>query len=101
MNRGLTISGAVILALSILVPLSMFAGSDGGFEDAFFMLIIVVPLAMLMGLLGLILLIVGLSTGRGQQQQQQIVVVTGGSYCNGCGQPRGNGAFCPSCGAAA
>ncbi len=101
MNRGLAISGAVILGLAIIVPFAMLDASSDGLEDAIVMLFIVVPIAVLSGLLGLVLLIVGLSTGGRQQQQQQIVVVTGGQFCTGCGQPKAGGAFCPACGAAA
>ncbi len=100
MNRGLAIAGGVLLGLSFIVPLAM-SDMVGAWEDAFVFFLIVLPLSICTGIVGLILLIVGLASGARQQQQQQIVVVTGGSYCTACGQAKGPSAFCTSCGAGA
>lgn len=102
MNRGLAISGAVLLGLAIVIPIAMLDTASGGFGDAIVLMVIVLPIAALSAIAGLVLLIIGLASGsRGQQQQQQIVVVTGGNHCRACGQSQGGGAFCTACGAAA
>lgn len=97
--------GGVLLAFSVLLPLIMFAASDGieSFVGAVLVLFIVSPVLFLAGI-GF--LIAGATRGRMQQQQQVIVVsdpsevaglvthchqcgatmTTSQRFCNGCGR---------------
>lgn len=105
-NRGLTIAGSSLLVGSILVPILFLgiAAETGGWEDIVVGIVLTFILAPIAFIVGLVLLIVGLSRGR-QQQQQQVVIVQGGGasrFCTHCGSPRAGGApFCPGCGQAA
>ncbi len=110
MNRGLVIAGAVMLAATVLIPFVVSSANDDWDGIVFTILFLFVG-APILGITGLVLLIVGLSSGRGQHQQQQVVVhvSSGGTAgaavagvqvrCPGCGTTNpAASAFCSQCG---
>lgn len=117
MNRGLLTTGAILLAIAILVPVLFFvvsgvqgdSGKEGGAVVSFVMGVIFVGfVSPFLGLAGLVLLIVGATTTPGGRQQQQVVVYTptpaGGQHrpCRRCGSALSAGTrFCAACGAPA
>lgn len=103
--------GAAMMAASAILPVVLFASSEG-FGDVLGALIFTAIFSPLLFIVGLILLIVGIVRGRRthQQQQQQVIVVTGeearrqgilpgGRNCVQCGAPLGAGLkYCTQCG---
>lgn len=94
MNRGLAIAGGCLMGATILIPLLVNLTNDD-LDGFVFSLIFFFTLGPLLFITGLVLLIVGLASGRGGAQQQQQVVVhvsPGGAVGVSAPQVR-----CPKC----
>lgn len=94
-RSGIIITGIVLIAASVLVPLVVWSINSGSWEGIAGAIVFTVIFAPLLFIAGLITLIVGIAKGRGGQQQQQQVVFMDRSEAQAHGFVQQ--ATCPHC----